>query len=108
MGGASSKLMKKLGWQEFHGRTEIFRKLRGLVLDESGNVREEFVGMEGCARFADQEFSGDMNKTYVNISSVLGGSNSKLMKKLGWQSFLGGTENFRKIEKSYFGWGVEM
>ena len=62
--------LKRLGWQEFHGSAKRFRKLRNLILDESGNVREEFVGMEGYARFADQEFSGSMQKTYLNISSV--------------------------------------
>ena len=97
MGGSSSRLMKRLGWQKFQGNTKNFRKLRSLILDESGNVREEFVGMEGCARFADQEFSGDMNKTYINISSVLGGSSSRLMKRLGWQAFLGNTERFRNL-----------
>ena len=97
LGGASSESMKRLGWQAFHGSTEDFRKLRGLILDDGGNVREEFVGMEGYARFADQEFSGDMNKTYLNISSVLGGSNSRFMRKLGWQEFQGSTEIFRKL-----------
>ena len=97
LGGASNKLMKRLGWQAFHGSTETFRKLRNLILDENGNVREEFVGMEGCTRFADQEFSGDMFKTYQNISSVLGGAKSRSMKELGWQEFKGSTKRFREL-----------
>ena len=78
--------MKRLGWQAFHGRTEDFFELRKKLLNAKGELKEEYIGMEGYAAFADQHFQGDMQKTYLNVSVVL---DKGEMKRLGWRQFQG-------------------
>ena len=43
---------KDLGWQQFHGSSEEFKDLREKALDERGEPREEYLGMDGYALFA--------------------------------------------------------
>ena len=88
------KQMKELGWQAYHGRVPEYRKLRAKILDQNGVVRPEYIGMEGYALFAEREFSGDMLKTYRNVSAVLG---TKQMKELGWQAYHGSLPEYRKL-----------
>ena len=42
----------ELGWQKFHGSELEFHELRGKILDESGKLREKYIGQEGYALFA--------------------------------------------------------
>ena len=86
--------MKQTGWQQFHGTTKEFKELRGKILDEDGNVKFKYVGMEGYAVFADTYFTGDMHKTYLNISAVL---DKGQMNQTGWQSFHGVTKEFKGL-----------
>ena len=64
------ELMRKLGWQQFQGTTKEYKKLRELILDNQGNIKSEYIGMDGYASFANTHFKGDMQKTYSNISAV--------------------------------------
>ena len=86
--------MKRLGWQAFLGRTEDFFELRKKLLNAKGELKEEYIGMEGYAAFADQHFQGEMQKTYINVSVVL---DKGEMKRLGWQAFHGKTEDFFEL-----------
>ena len=88
------KQMKELGWQAYHGRVPEYRKLRAKILDQNGVVRPEYIGMEGYALFAEREFSGDMQKTYANVSAIL---DTKQMKELGWQQYQGNLPEYRKL-----------
>ena len=82
----------KLGWQGFQGTVSEFRAFRDKILNKEGSVREEYVGMEGCARFAERYMDGKMLKTFMNVSAVLDGSE---FAKLSWQSFQGTVAEFR-------------
>ncbi|MCZ0932037.1 MAG: hypothetical protein OXJ52_02675, partial [Oligoflexia bacterium] len=52
-----------LGWQEFQGTIEEYRKLREKILGAEGNIKPEYIGREGYALFAKEHYDGDMQKT---------------------------------------------
>ena len=85
---------QKLNWQKFQGSTTEFRSLRSKILDSKGNIKINFLGMSGCARFADKHYDGDMAKAYINISAVL---DKTQKQKLNWQKFQGSAEAFRNL-----------
>ena len=99
LGGSNSDLMKQLGWQQYQGLVSEFNKLRSKILNQDGSIKEEYKGMEGYAKFAKKYFNDDMKKAYKNVSAVLGGSNSDLMKQLGWQQYQGSVSEFNKLMK---------
>ena len=92
----SKELFKKLGWQEFLGLVEEFYKIRKWLLDERGRIKEEYQGMDGYVRFAKEHYAGDMQRAFINASSVL---SKELLKKSGWQAFRGSVKEFYKIRK---------
>ena len=96
--GGGSRLMKQLDWQKYHGQVSDFNKLREKVLKEDGSIREEYKGSDGYALFTEKYFEGDMQKAYINVSSVLGGG-SRLMKQLDWQQYHGQVSDFNKIRE---------
>ena len=85
---------KLLYWQQFHGSTKEFKELRGYVLNERGEFKEEYRAMEGYARLADEHFAGDMQKTFLNVSAVL---DKAILKSAGWQLFQGSTKEFKEL-----------
>ena len=85
---------RQAGWKSFQGDTKEFRALPGKILDSEGNVRKEYIGMEGQALFADRYYKGNMNKTFANVSAVL---TKREFTQTGWQGFNGGTEEFRAL-----------
>ena len=97
--------MLKLNWQQFHGTTEEFKRLRTLILNQEGNIKTQFkiqyLGMEGYARFADKHHEGDMVKTYNNISAVLGGAKIISQIGLGWKSFQGTVKQFYALKNLF-------
>ena len=96
--GGGSRLMKQLDWQKYHGQVSDFNKLREKVLKEDGSIREEYKGSDGYALFTEKYFEGDMQKAYINVSSVLGGG-SRLMKQLDWQQYHGQVSDFNKLRE---------
>ena len=90
----SKEEKKELGWQQYQGRAPDYKELRSKIVNEEGQVRLEYIGMEGYALFAEREFSGDMKKTYVSVSSVLGGVKKTRELGLGWKIFKGKVEQF--------------
>ena len=97
LGGSDSALMKQLGWQAYYGSVSEFNKLRSKILNKDGSIKEEYKGMEGYAKFAKKYFNNDMLKAYKNVSAVLGGSDSALMKQLGWQVYQGSVSEFNDL-----------
>ena len=79
----SESEFKELGWQEFIGSVDEFRELMGQILDESGKLREKYIGQEGYALFAKDHYDRAMLKAFKNVSSVLSESE---FKELGWQA----------------------
>ena len=85
--------MKKLDWQNYQGTVSDFREERNRILNEQGTLREELIGLEGYARYAEEHHNSQMLKTFINVSAVL----SKVeMKKLGWQAYQGTASGFRE------------
>ena len=96
--GGGSRLMKQLDWQAYLGSVSDFNKLKDKILNEDGSIREEYKGSAGYALFAEDYFEDDMQKAYINVSSVLGGG-SRLMKQLDWQAYLGSVSGFNKLRE---------
>ena len=91
----SKQEMERLGWQQFHGSTEKFRQLRSKLFNPDGSIKQEYIGQaEGYPLFADEYFDGQMSRTFQNVSAVL---SRQEMKRLGWQAYLGSTEEFRQL-----------
>ena len=57
----SKSEFKELGWQGFIGSEIEFHELREKVLDESGKLREKYIGQEGYALFAKDHY----NRSYA-------------------------------------------
>ena len=89
----SESEFNELGWQGFQGSVEEFRELRRKVLDESGELKEKYLGQEGYALFAKDHYKGAMLKAFMNVSSVLSESE---FKELGWQGFIGSELEFHE------------
>ena len=90
----SESEFKELGWQEFNGSELEFHELRGKILDESGKLREKYIGQEGYALFAKDHYKGAMQKAFLNVSSVLSESE---FKELGWQEYIGSEVEFHEL-----------
>ena len=88
----SKKEMDELGWQKFQGTAHEYRVTRNRIVDENGNLREEFLGMEGYAAFADQYHDSRMQQAFINTSAVL---SKREMDELNWQSFHGTVSEYR-------------
>ena len=61
----SKKELTSLGWQGFLGSTREFRALSGKLSNSEGAIKEEYIGPEGYALFADEHFDGKMQKTFL-------------------------------------------
>ena len=90
----NKRIFNQSGWQTFKGSTKEFRAVRAEVLDKHGNFKKEYQGMEGQARFADKFYNGDMFKTFMNVSAVLG---TQVFKQSSWRAFKGSTKEFRAV-----------
>ena len=95
------KEMNRLGWQQFQGTTDGFFELRGKLLNESGELKEEYIGIKGYAAFADKHFQGEMLKTFINVSAVLGGAKAMKELGLGWKLFRGTTDQYRELKELF-------
>ena len=84
---------KSLNWQSYKGTTDEFQEERSRILDEKGKIKEEYQGVEGHIRYADEFYNGDMYKAYMNVSAVLSKSEKK---NLNWKTYKGTTDEFRE------------
>ena len=91
--------MKQLGWKQFQGHKGKLFRLRRKILNAKGGLKEEYIGMKAYAAFADQYYQGEMQKTYQNVSAVLGRGK---MKQLGWKVFNGKTKDFFELIEELF------
>ena len=92
------EVFKLLHWQSFQGPMEEFEELRGKILDEEGRVREEYRGMSGQALFAREHYGRNMQKTFQNVSVVLGGHiNMNLLGLDEWKVFQGSSEEYYNL-----------
>ena len=93
--GLNKALFKQLGWQQFQGAVLEYKALKSQILNEKGVLREEFIGMEGYARFAEQYFESDMRRAFLNVSVVL---DKALFRRLGWQAFQGAVSEYEALK----------
>ena len=68
--------------------------LRSKIFKDNGNVRGEYVGMEGLVRFSKQYMGGKMLRAFRNVSAVL---NRAEFADLGWKQFQGTVAEFRAL-----------
>ena len=90
----SKKEFQRLEWQQFYGTVTQFRNLRGQILFEDGTIRDTYVGMEGYAKFAEENNNNQMHSAFINVSAVL---SKKEFQKLEWQQFQGTVTGFQNL-----------
>ena len=98
---SSKSEFEKLGWQQFQGTVSEYNRLRSLITDEDGNIKQEYKGMDGLARFAEEHFDENMLKAFANVSAVLGGVLIMRELELGWKSFYGTTDQYSALIKLF-------
>ncbi len=91
------QIFLNLGWKKFHGRVSQFNALRKIILNE-GVVRNIYVDLTGYIYCADKMFHGDLDKTFKNISSVLG---RKEFSWLHWKKLYGTTEQLHALMNDF-------
>ena len=93
----SKSEMDELGWQRFEGTAHEYRATRNGIMDEDGNFREEFLGMDGYAAFAKKYHESNMQQSFKNISAVLGGRKEMKRSGLGWKVFFGSSSQYHEL-----------
>lgn len=88
---------KKLKWRQYHGSITKFKEERGQILNEKGEVKKQYVEMDGCARYAEQYHKGNMQKAFTNVSVVLGGYWGIQKLNLRWSQFQGSSSEYYKL-----------
>ncbi len=92
------EVFKKLQWQKYCGSADEFEKEKAQILDENGGgLRENYMGIEGYANYAEEYYEGDMIKTYKNVSVVF--LDKEVFKKLKWRVYHGFSWEFRRERK---------
>ena len=94
----SKMQMKELGWQVYRGTVISFREERSRIFNEQGRLREEYIGPEGYAKYAELHHDSQMQRAFTNVSAVLSKAE---MKKLNWKLFQGITKQFYQL-RDYF------
>ena len=82
----------ELGWKNFEGTVTDYRAMRNAILDDNGNLRKEFLGMEGYIAFVEMYHKSGMRRTFLKISAIL---SKREMDELGWQVFYGSVNEYR-------------
>ena len=85
---------KKLRWQQFHGSVKDFKELIGKILNPDGTIKDKYIGQQGYRKFAAEHYSGEMLKTFLNVSAVL---DDEIFKKLRWQAFQGSAKDLKEL-----------
>ena len=85
-----------LSWagRQFQGSAREFQELIGKTLNVNGSLKEEYFGQPGYLRFAEDHYDDNMQKAFINVSSVL---DDEVFVKLGWQAFQGSTREFQDL-----------
>lgn len=86
---------ESLNWKKFYGNTSQFESLKPKILDEAGQLKEEYIGREGYVRFSEEHYKGGMYRAFGNVSAVL---DKLIFQKLGWQKFPGSVSEYKSLE----------
>ena len=98
--GGGFEVMNQLAWRKYHGLVSEFNTLRNKIF-KNGSVRAEYKGNEGYVLFAEKYFDGNMQKTYQNVSVILGGG-SEVMNQLAWRKYHGLVSEFNTLRNKIF------
>ena len=98
---SSKSEFKKFGWQQFYGTVSEYNRLKSLITDEDGNIKQEYKGMDGLAEFAEEHFDENMLRAFQNVSAVLGGVLIMRELELGWKAFYGTTDQYSALIKLF-------
>lgn len=91
IGTCYEKFMKTESYAQFADRHhqgsileafQAYRQEKTTFLDENGNLKEELIGMEGLARYAEESHEGDIEKAYYRAAFIL---EPPLLQQLGWE-----------------------
>ena len=93
--GLSRAKVKQLGWYRFQGTVSEFRHLQSVLLDEEGQIRPEWTSEDAYTVLSTKYAEQDMNKTFINVRSVLGAERFAL---LGWRQFQGSVSEFQFLK----------
>ena len=74
------------------------RGFRKKLFTVKGVVKEQYQGMEGYAEFAEEVYEGNMQRTFQNVSAILGKED---FLKLGWKQFHGSVQEFYQFIEDY-------
>ena len=88
------KLFDQLGWKLFYGTVSEYRALSSKILTEEGMPKEEFIGVEGHARFVERSDDSRMHRAFNNVFAVLG---EELFNQLKWQPFHGTVSEYKAL-----------
>ena len=93
---AFGKDFKQFSWKLFSGNVEHLNKIREVIF-ENGLIKEKYKGMVGYLQ-AGKDIYGDsdMEKTFKNVSFILG----EPMSVIGWKLFQGSSQDFEDL------WGL--
>ncbi len=94
---------EELGWQQFQGPASDFFELRGKILTSDGKIREEYKDMDGYETLAKDHYEGMMEKTFVNVSAVFGGTKAMIKLEIEWKSFAGSVVQYEKLIQLFEG-----
>ena len=97
----SPREMTQLEWRSFQGTVSEYNRLNSLIKDEKGNIKQEYKGMDGLARFAEEHFNGKMLRAFQSVSAVLGGVLIMRELELGWKVFYGTTDQYSALIKLF-------
>ena len=93
----------ELGWRKYHGFSEQIQKERSRILDENGEPKPEYLGMDGCSRYAEDHHGGDMHTAFERALEVLG--RIDVNEALDWRRYEGTSEQMQKEKERIFDYG---
>ena len=60
--------------------------------------KDEYKGIDGYVKFADEYFLGDMSQAYKNIPALLDEFPPMIFSDLKWERFKGTTDQFKQLK----------
>ena len=97
--------MEELGWKKYHGFPEGFQTERSRILDEKGEFKAEYIGMDGYIKYTEDYYreeikignevyyKGYIFKAYDNVLAVFG--HTVIQEKLKWKKYYDSVEQIK-------------
>ena len=85
----------KLQWKSFFGTVQEFNLFRDRILDSEGNIRAEYIGLEGQIQFAHLYYNGLLKKAYNHAQVIL-----ESPRDLKWKNLSISSKDMLQLKKS--------